>query len=103
MALFSGSSQSAEQHSAYRAIRDSLRRCQQQPSDFGPLLRSPGGLLLLEVPAGHAEAIAALFAQDDELDGVGNSTNSESPRWLVLQEIVKDSRGTQRCLVFVAT
>ena len=67
-------------HSCYTAIRDSLARCI-------PSLLRPGGVLVLEVPAGQAATVAALFT-----DG------PPAPRWR-LAECAADGRGTARCLV----
>ena len=78
-------------HACYRAIRDALRR---RAAANRPLLQ-PGGWLLLEAPAGQADAIAELFVH--EQDGQANT------QVLALEKIVADRNGTPRCVVLRAT
>ena len=79
----------------------------------GRAILRQGGLLLLEVPAGHADAIASLFTAaactfttvdgqpSYEADSSGNNevgVEEEGP-FMALEEIVADAQGTPRCLV----
>ena len=93
MALFT-----EHKHSAYVSVRDALATC--GATQRRPML-SETGYLYLEVPAGQADALAALMTSSGEPThcGVEGSSGQCHSGGLRLVEIVQDSRGTPRCVV----